>query len=417
MKKWLIFLVVFVLAAGSAGYWYAAKRANMASAAEKNAGSEGGARKGRKSRGGGGGPLAVKAEKARIQPMPVVIDAVGTMEAEQSVAVRPQVSGVLEAILFREGDPVKAGQLLFRIDPRPFQASVNQARAAVARDEAQLAQARAQQGRLEPLVKEEYITKQEFDVATTSTKSFTATVDADRAALEQARLQLGYTQIHAPISGRSGSLAVKAGNLVTAASGSGGAPLVVINSMHPILVAFSVSQKDLDELRKVRDYKDLKVEVYSDTGDKPLADGRLVFVDNAINPQTGGVLLKARLPNERELLWPGEFVKVRVILRVEPEAVVVSEDAVQPGQQGSYVYLIDEGKVKFQPVVVSRQLGSQVVIASGLKGGQEVITEVPQALNEGIAVRVIGSAGAKDREGKSTGTGKGNKGKSKNSEQ
>lgn len=415
MKKgWIIVGVVFVISVGIAGWWYYAKKSSVAPTTEKPGEPAKAAKKGRRGK-GPGGPLVVRAERVRIQPMPVVIDTIGTIEAEQSVALRAQVSGVLEAVNFREGDNVKQGQLLFRIDQRPFRTSVNQSRAALARDEAQLAQARAQQLRLEPLVKQEYITKQEYDVAVTSTKSLEATVEANRAALEQARLLLSYTEIQSPISGRTGTLTVKPGNLVNAGT-SGGQPLVVINRMHPILVAFSISRNDLDEFRRYRDQQELHAEVTRDGDAKPVSEGKLMFVDNAINAQSGGVLMKARLPNEGEQLWPGELVKVRLVLRVEPEAIVVSEAAVQPGQQGSFVYLINkEDRVRVRPVVVARQLGDQVVIAKGLKGGERVITEVPQALTEGakVQVREPGEAGKRGKSGK----GKGGKGKGKRREQ
>ncbi len=408
-KRWLVFGVLLAVAAAGAGWWYYAKRSSTVATTATGGAAAGAAE--RKKRGKRrGGPLVVTAERVRIQPMPVVIDAIGTVEAEQSVAVRAQVSGVLEAVKFNEGDNVKAGQLLFRIDQRPFLASVNQSRAALARDEAQLAQARAQQARLEPLVRQEYITKQEYDVAVTSTKSLEATVEANRAALEQAKLQLSYTEIHSPISGRSGSLSVKPGNLVSAGT-SGGQPLVLINRMHPILVAFSVTRNDLDEFRRFRHHEELHVEVSREGDGKPVAEGKLVFVDNAINPQTGGVLMKARLPNESEQLWPGELVKIRLVLRIEPEAVVVSEAAVQPGQQGSFVYLINkENRVRVRPVTISRQLGEQVVIAKGLKGGERVITEVPQALTEGaqVQIRGAGDAGKKGKRGKGKGKDKRN---------
>ncbi len=406
MKKgWLIFGVVLAVAAGGAGWWYYTQKNIATATAEKKSEAGKGARKGRGKGKGPGGPLSVRAERVRVQPMPVVIDGIGTIEAEQSVGVRAQVSGVLEAANFREGDNVKAGQLLFRIDQRPFRASVNQSRAALARDEAQLAQARAQQSRLEPLVKQEYITKQEYDVAVTSTKSLEATAAANRAALEQANLQLSYTEIHSSLSGRTGSLSVKPGNLVSAGAG-GGQPLVVINRMHPILVAFSVTRNDLDDFRRHRDNQELHVEVSREGESTLVAEGKLVFVDNAINPQTGGVLMKARLPNEGEQLWPGELVKVRLVLRIEPEAVVVSEAAVQPGQQGSFVYLINkEDRVRVRQVTVARQLGDLVVIAKGLKGGERLITEVPQALTEGaqVQVRVAGEAGKKGKRGKGKG--------------
>lgn len=403
MKRTVLAAVILALAAGGAGFWYL--KSTNATVADKGR-AEGKRAKGDAGKGARGGPVMVRTEQIRVQPMPVILEAVGSVEPEQSVQVRPQVSGVLEAVLFREGDNVKSGQLLFRIDPRPFQASYNQSRAALARDEAQLAQARAQQARLEPLVKQDYITKQEYDVATTSTKSFEATVEANKAALEQARLQLSYTRILAPISGRTGSLSIKPGNVVSGST-AGGQPLVVINSMHPILAAFSVPQKDLEEVRRHKDGKDMRVEILAEKGGTKLAEGKLVFIDNAINPQTGAVLLKARVANDKDLLWPGQFVGVRVVLRVDPESVVVPERAVQPGQQGPYVYLVEDGRARVQPVTPARQVGELVVVAAGLKGGETVITEFPQALAPGAAVQVAG-AEAPRGEGRK---GRGDKGK------
>lgn len=403
MKRIVLAAVILAVAAGGAGFWYLQSTNATVSEKERADGKQAKRDGGKGTR---GVAVVVRTDNVRVQPMPVVLEVVGSVEPEQSVQVRPQVSGVLEAVLFREGDYVKSGQLLFRVDPRPFQASYDQSRAALARDEAQLAQARAQQARLEPLVKQDYITKQEYDVATTSTKSSEATVAANRAALEQARLQLSYTRILAPISGRTGSLSVKPGNVVSGST-AGGQPLVVINSMHPILVAFSVPQKDLDEVRRYKDGKDMRVEILAEKGGAKLAEGKLVFVDNAVNPQSGAVLLKARVANDMEVLWPGQFVGVRVILRVDPEAVVVPERAVQPGQQGPYVYLVEDGRAKVQPVTSARQVGDLVVIAAGLKGGETLITEFPQALAPGEPVQIV-SADAPRGGGKK---GRGDKGK------
>jgi multidrug efflux system membrane fusion protein len=345
--------------------------------------------------------------------MPVLIEAVGTVEAEHSVQVRAQVSGVLERVMFKEGDRVKQGQLLFQIDPRTFQAQYNQALAALARDKAQLENARAQQERLAPLLKREFITRQEYDVAVTSAKSLEATVAADQAAAEQARIQLGYSRITAPISGRTGTLAVKSGNLVQAAGS--GAPLVTINSMDPILVGFSIPERQLDEIRRYSSDRNMRIDILPDRTSAPVAEGKLVFIDNTVTPQTGTVLLKTRVSNANEVIWPGQFVNVRVVLTIEPESVVVPEAAVQPGQDGSFVYLIDDqSKVRVQPVKVARQIGQEIVIAQGVKGGDRVITEIPQALQPGATVRLRDQAG--DGAGQAKGKGKG-KGKAKDAAQ
>ena len=410
-RFWKSFLVICVLAAGSGFYWWKSQPAT------KNAGAVPGkaAKADAKGAGKSGGVLTVKAVRAVMKPMPVLVEAVGTVEAEHSVQVRAQVSGVLKSVLFKEGDRVKAGQLLFQIDPRTFQSQYDQALAAMARDQALLENARAQQERLEPLLKREFITRQEYDVAVTSAKSLEATVAADRAIAEQARIQLEYSRITAPIAGRTGTLAVTPGNLVPAAGG--GVPLVTINSMDPILVAFSIPERQLKEIRRYQNSRDMRIEILPDRGGSPVAEGKLVFIDNTVTPQTGTVLLKTRVSNTKELIWPGQFVNVRVVLTIEPEAVVVPEVAVQPGQEGSFVYLMDAAnKVQVQPVKVSRQIGNEVIIASGVKAGDHIITEIPQALQPGATVRLAGADGKKGsgEKGKGKGQGKGGeKGESK----
>ena len=390
----VVFLVIGALGAG--GYWYWSKPA-AAPAGDQPAGKGKGKGKGK----GGGGPLFVKAVPAVTKAMPVLIEAVGTVEPEHSVQVRAQISGVLQTMTFKEGDRVKAGQLLFQIDSRTFQAQYNQALAQLARDKAQLENARVQEKRLEPLLKREFITRQEYEVAVTSAKSLEATVQADQAAAEQARIQLEYARIRAPISGRTGAVAVKTGNLVTANSG---APLVTINTMDPVLVSFSLPERQLDDIRRFE--KQMRIEIMPERNSPPVEEGKLVFIDNTVTPQTGTVLLKTRVPNTKEAIWPGQFVNVRMVLTIDPEAVVVPEAAVQPGQDGSFVYLIDENsRVKVQPVKVARQIGAEVVIAEGIKAGDRVITEIPQALTPGGQVRIAGEAGAAEK-GKGKGKGK-----------
>jgi multidrug efflux system membrane fusion protein len=336
--------------------------------------------------------------------MPVLIDAVGTVESEHRVTVHPQISGVLTSVHFKEGDYVKKGQVLFEIDPRPLQAAVEQSRAAVRRDEAQLAQARAQEERLRSLVDKDYITRHEYDVAATTAKSLEATVNANRAALEQAQLQLGYTRIVSPISGRTGSLGVRAGNLVSA--GTGGTPLVVINSTRPILVALPVPQRYLEDVRKYWGTPDLKVEIAADRGGATMVEGRLVFIDNAVNPDTGTILLKAQVGNEKEQLWPGQFLAARIVLRVEKEAMVLPEGAIQPGQEGHFVFVVDNGRARVRDVAVDRQVGESVVITSGLEGNEQVVIDVPPTLANNSPVVLSGDEPKAKGKGKGKGKGK-----------
>lgn len=401
MKRLVMAVVFLAIAAGGYGAWWWWQQSAAAAVEGKSA-------KGK----GKGASLIVKAANAVAKPMPVLIEAVGTVEPEHSVQIRAQVSGVLQSVLFKEGDKVKAGQQLFQIDPRTFEALYRQSQAQLARDEAQLENAKVQRDRLEPLLKREFITRQEFDVAVTSTKSLEATVAADRALLEQARIQLDFTRIQAPIGGRTGSLAIKPGNLVPTAGG--GVPLVTINSTDPMLVSFSIPERQLEEIRRYQYEKDMRIEIMPDRSGPAAAEGKLVFIDNTVTPQTGTVVLKTRVMNKDEILWPGQFVNVRIILRIEAEAVVVPEAAVQPGQDGSFVYLIDpSNKVVMQPVKVSRQIGNEVVIAAGVKPGDQVITEIPQALEPGATVRFAGA----ESKGGEAGTGKqgkgGNKGEKK----
>jgi multidrug efflux system membrane fusion protein len=384
MTRRAMIALVAVVAVGVAGYWYWQSADHAASARPNQSGPA-----------SGRAALRVQAVRAVAKPMPVVIEAAGTVEPEQSVTLRAQVSGVLDSVLFKEGDTVKTGQLLFEIDPRTYQAQYNQALAALARDEAQLENAKVQQARLAPLLAREFITQQEYDVAVTSAKSLEATVAADRAAVEQARIQLEHSRIHAPISGRTGAVSVKPGNLVTASTGSGGATLVTINRLDPILVTFSIPERQLDEIRRYRNDSAMRVEVGPTRNTPPVSSGKIVFVDNTVTPQTGTVLLKTRVANPTEALWPGQFVNVRVILSVEPEAVVVPEVAVQAGQEGPFVYLIENGRVAIRPVEISRQIGQEVVIASGLQHGDTVVTEVPQGLNDGVAVQIVGEQDAR----------------------
>jgi multidrug efflux system membrane fusion protein len=399
-------LIFIAVAAGSYGAWWWWQKSATATQEAKS-----GKAKGK----GKGGPIFVKAATAVAKPMPVLIEAVGTVEPEHSVQIRAQVSGVLQSVMFKEGDKVKAGQQLFQIDPRTFEASYRQAQAQLARDMAQLENAKVQQDRLAPLLKNEFITRQEFDVAVTSVKSLEATVAADRALVEQARIQMEFARINAPIAGRTGALAIKPGNLVSA-GGSGGVPLVTINSTDPILVSFSIPERQLEEIRLNQNEQEMRIEVRPDRAGPAVAAGKLVFIDNTVTPQTGTVILKTRVANKNEALWPGQFVNVQIVLKIEPDAVVVPEAAVQPGQEGSFVYMIDsDDRVQIQQVKVARLISGESVIASGVKAGDKVVTEFPQSLREGGRVRIAGSEAAEKGKGKGK-KGKGGKKKDKKAE-
>lgn len=327
--------------------------------------------------------LHVTTTAVKVQPMPILLQAVGQVETEHSVSLRPQVSGVLQEVFFAEGKEVKAGQLLFRIDPAPFAAKLAVAKASVARDRAALDNARAQMRRLAPLAKLDYVTPQEYGNAQTVAAQAKAALAADEAALQQARIELAYTEIHAPISGLTGSLNVKAGNLVSTTDTT---PLVVINQIRPILVHFAIPQQQLGAVRQYRRVAPIKVAVTREDGSGNLAEGALVFIDNAVNTQTGTIMLKARFANDGERLWPGQFVGVRATLTMQPHAVVVPVSAVQIGQDGNYVFLVENGKAVLRGVNVDRQIGDLAVIHDGLRGGETVVTRIPATLEAGAIV-------------------------------
>ncbi len=316
-----------------------------------------------------GDPLPVDVDTVRVQSMPVLVQAVGQVQPEHMVQVRPQVSGLLQQVSFNEGQTVAEGQPLFRIDPAPFQAALASAKAAAEN-------AKANADRLEPLAKQDFVTPQEYENAR-------ATADQAEAAFQQAQINLSYTDIKAPIAGRTGSLAVKSGNLV---GPTDAAPLVVINQMKPILVQYPIPQQVLEQVRAYQARHPIDVVITHEDGQGQLDQGQLVFVDNTVNTSTGTVMLKARLPNAREQLWPGQYVGVRMQLALQANAVVVPVSAVQTGQDGNFVYVVTGGKAVTRPVKVDRQVDNLAVIAAGLKGGEQVVTLVPRNLRPDLAV-------------------------------
>lgn len=343
----------------------------------------------------GGGPdkraaraIQVHTIAVATEAVPIVLDAVGTVEAEQSVAVRAEVSGVLQKILFREGDLVKAGQPLFQIDPGVPRAEVDKTRANLVRDQAAAKEAQAQARRLESLAAKEYVTQQEYAQALAQEQAAVATVGADQAALKSALLQLAYSRITSPISGRAGILNIKQGNLVSAASAT---PLVTINATRPVMISFSVPQQQLQAIREQQRKHALAVEVRLDAKGDVLAKGTLAFIDNAVDTLTGTIRMKARIPNQDEIIWPGELVSLHLILGVQQDALVVPESAIQLGQNGSYVYALVDGKAHMQAIKVARQVGSQVIVDEGLSAGQQVIVSPPNTLRPESPVEQAGA--------------------------
>ena len=393
----LVKFIVLVAIAGG-GYWYWQNSHNEKKSEEESPQASG--EKAGASKKGQSGPLPVQVVSVTKQTMPVIVEALGTVESEHSVPIRSQIPGVLNSINFREGEYVAQGQVLFKVDDRPMRAVVDQATAVLARDKALLEQALTQLKRLTPLVEKDYITKQEYDVALTQSKSLEATVAADNALIQAAKVQLSYSVISSPISGRTGSLSVKAGTLLTVATATT-VPMVVVNSTKPIMVSLNVPQAKLNDIREALSKRALKVDVTPSGGGDVIASGTLAFIDNTVSLSTGTIVIKARFNNNKEELWPGQFVAGRIVIKEEPGVMTLPEEAIQPGQQGPFVFAFKEGKAQMVPITVSRQVGNQVVVSSGLTGDEQVIIKVPPTLSAGMAVKMqVPEEGKKPKDSK-----------------
>jgi multidrug efflux system membrane fusion protein len=317
--------------------------------------------------------------------VPVILRATGTVEPIQTAQVAAQVDGILERVTFREGDEVQQGQVLFQIDPRPYQAALAQAEAALARDLAMLESAGRDAQRFEELAAKEYVTAQQLDQARTSAASLSATLRSDSAAVMRARLDLDRASVRAPISGRAGSILVRPGNLVR---GSSGTPLVVINQITPILVRFPVPATDLPAIRRTSGVVPAIALPVGDTTTPQM--GQLSFVDNAVDSLTGTILLKASFPNTARTLWPGGLVRVRLTLSTDKGALVVPLGAILTGQQGSSVFVVgDSNKVKQLMVTVVRSTDSLAILAGGVEAGARIVTDGQVRITDGAIVQVV----------------------------
>ena len=322
--------------------------------------------------------------------IPFELNAVGTVEPFQAVTVQPQVTGQLVRVAFKEGEEVRKGQVLFQIDSRQFNAALAQAEAILARDRAQSVNAGQELARFKTLFEGANITQQQYEQARANAAAAEATLAASEAAAEQARLNLQYATIRAPIAGRTGSLLVREGNLVRADVSQ----LVAINQIRPILVRFAVPASNLGIIMQHRASRDLRVEATSPGGTAP-TEGTLSFLDNAVDTTTGTILLKGSFPNQDGMLWPGGFVNVRLRLYVETSATVVPAAAVMTGQQGTYVFIVQpDSTAAMKLVTVEREAGDVAVISGEIKPGDRVVTDGQMLLRQGARVQIRAGAAA-----------------------
>ena len=340
----------------------------------------------------GEGPVPVLVAPAARADVPVYLDAVGTIKALNTVTVRPQVDGKLLSVNFKEGDDIKKGDLLAKIDPVIYQAQLNQAIAKKAQDEAQLANSKIDLDRYERLAATAAINKQQADTQRALVAQNTALVQADQAAIDNAQAMLGYTTITAPIDGRTGIRMVDEGNYVRSADTN--SSIVIITQLQPISVLFNLPQQDLSQVNTAFNISPLNVEAQRSDNDAVIDRGVLRVVDNQVDQTTGTVKLKAEFPNANLQLWPGQFVNIRLLVDTLKQVVVIPTGAVQRGPNGTFVYVVkDDDSVSVRPITVQKQDETQTVVSKGLEAPERVVTTGFVRLTDGTKV-AIGSGEA-----------------------
>lgn len=331
--------------------------------------------------------VPVSVASAVEKTVPIQIRTIGNVRAYATVAVRSRVEGELIGVHFKEGEEVKAGQLLFTVDPRPFEAQLKAAEANLARNRAQLQAAQKQAERYGAVVKKGYVSEDQHDQIASNAAALEAAVRASEAAVETARLELKYCSIHSPVNGIAGQLKIHQGNLIKANDSEN--PLVTINQIRPVYVVFSVPEQNLPELRKYLARGNLDVvAVVPGKEDTPVY-GKLSFIDNSIDQATGTILLRATFANSDQFLWPGQFVEV-VLTLDKQTGVVVPAQAIQTGQNVRYVFVVrEDSTVEYRPVILARTVGEDAVVQSGLLPGEVVVIDGQLRLAQGSQVKIV----------------------------
>jgi multidrug efflux system membrane fusion protein len=334
-------------------------------------------------------PSPVLVAKAVAKTVPNQLHEIGNVEAFATVNIKSRVEGELVAIHFHEGDFVEKGQLLFTLDSRPFAAAVKLAQANLAKDQAQLVKAATDERRYSFLLKESVGSREQFDQAHAAAAALRATVMADQAAIETARLNLEYSQIRSPLDGRTGNLQSHAGDMIKADADQ---PMVTITQVQPIYVAFSVPENELPAVRINLETHRLEVDAAIPNSPETPEHGVLAFIDNTVDKTTGTILLKGLFQNENRRLWPGEFVNATLTLNQIRNAVLVPSQAVQTGQTGSFVFVVDDRmQAHLRPIVAGAQIGGETVIERGIEPGETVVTDGQLLLAPGARVKIRSS--------------------------
>ncbi len=327
------------------------------------------------------------------QTVAVRIQAIGNVEPYSTVALKARVDGQIVDVNFKEGQKLKKGAVLFRIDPRPFEATLRQAEANLMRDTAQMEQTRSQERRYQELLQKNFVSKEAYTQIRTNAETAAAVTLASRAAVDNARLQLEYCSIRSPLDGYAGKVMLQRGNLVKA---NDTGPLVVINQVQPIYVSFAVPEQQLASIRARMAGNRLQVEARPPNSDQAAATGILGFVDNAVDAATGTIKLKAQFPNTDSALWPGQFVNVSLKLYDQKDALVIPSAAVQTGPNGQYAYVVKpDMSVEVRNLALDRTEGEDAIIAKGLAKGETVVVKGQLRLTPGAKVSIAKPASGK----------------------
>lgn len=330
--------------------------------------------------------VGVQVAKVEQKDLPIWLDGLGTVAAVQQVTVRPQVDGRLDKVLFKEGQAVKAGDVLAQIDPRPFQVALEQAQGALARDKAQLDTAKKSFVRYSELQKQNLVAAQQVEQYEAQVGQYEGALEIDQAQIDQAKLNLDYARIKSPLDGVTGVRLVDAGNLVHASDTTG---IVVITAIDPAAVLFTVPQDRLTQISSALAKGDVKVEVGSRDGSQPLGEGTLAVLDNQVNQTTATLRLKAIIPNPHHVLWPNAFVKARMLVETRAGALVIPSVAVQHGPQGDFVYVVGQDmRAQMKPVTIELTTGDTSIVSSGVSAGEQVVIEGANQLRPGAKVAV-----------------------------